>query len=92
MKTEKKVFLSCKEASFLVSLQEEKKLGVWLSLRLSFHNFSCGPCKRFALQTKEMANRIRKAVEMKTRENPFRLNHSEKIEMEAKIKQHLEIK
>lgn len=92
MKTEKIVFLSCKEASFLVSLQEEKKLGFWLNLRLSFHNFSCGPCKRFAQQTKEMASRIRKAVEMKTLENPFHLNHSEKIELETKIKQHLENK
>lgn len=92
MKTEKKLFLSCKEATFLTSLHEEKKLGFWLSIRLAFHNFNCGPCKRFTQQTKEMTIRIRKAVDIKTLKNPFNLNYSEKIEMEEKIKQSIKNK
>ncbi len=58
----KKYFMiSCKEATYLVSLKEENKLSIIKSLKLNLHLAICILCKRFKLQTEqicEMSNQL----------------------------------
>ncbi len=58
----KKYFMiSCKEATYLVSLKEENKLSIIKSLKLNLHLAICILCKRFKLQTEqicEMSNHL----------------------------------
>lgn len=58
----KKYFMiSCKEATYLVSLKEENKLSIIKSLKLKLHLAICILCKRFKLQTEhfcKMSNHL----------------------------------
>ncbi len=47
--------ISCKEATFLLSKKEEKKLGFLNRLKLQAHLAICSVCRLFALQTEFMA-------------------------------------
>lgn len=54
MKQIKKIFIiSCKEATYLVSLKEEGKLSIVKYLKLKLHLTICAFCKRFEIQTTE---------------------------------------
>ena len=57
----KKYFMiSCKEATYLVSLQEENKLSIKKSLKLKLHLTICILCKRFKLQTEHFSKMSKK--------------------------------
>lgn len=45
--------ISCKEATYLVSLKEEGKLSIVKYLKLKLHLTICVLCKRFEIQTGE---------------------------------------
>ncbi|MES2890810.1 MAG: hypothetical protein V4725_02330 [Bacteroidota bacterium] len=47
----KKIILSCKKATFLISLREERKLSLPQRLQLQAHLGVCRFCKLFAHQT-----------------------------------------
>lgn len=52
MKLIKQFFMiSCKEATYLVSLKEEGKLSIAKSMKLELHLAICILCKRFEIQT-----------------------------------------
>lgn len=57
MKLFKKIFMiSCKEATYLVSLKEEGKLSLSKYLKLELHLAICILCKRFEMQTGHICN------------------------------------
>ncbi len=47
--------ISCKEATYLLSKKEEKKLGFFNRLKLNAHLAICSVCRHFDLQTEFMA-------------------------------------
>jgi hypothetical protein len=57
MKLIKQLFMiSCKEATYLVSLKEEGKLSFSKYLKLELHLAICILCKRFEIQTGHFCN------------------------------------
>lgn len=59
MITVHRVKLTCKEASYLSSKEEEGVLTLSLRVRLLLHWISCPPCRRFIRQCKLIAKKIR---------------------------------
>lgn len=47
----KKLMINCEKASFLISMQEEKKLTFWERTHLKMHLAMCRFCSAFAKQT-----------------------------------------
>ncbi len=78
--------LTCKEATYFSSLREERLLPFWLSVRLSFHLFSCGPCKRFVNQLNQLAQRLKSPDSYFSENVPIELSQSEKESLQEKIR------
>ncbi len=83
IKTKKKWALTCKEVTYFSALLEEGKLPFMLRLRLRYHTFTCGPCRRFIEQTKKIAHRIHRLTEQNFRHNTF--TPEEKSALQEKI-------
>ena len=47
-----KINISCKQATFLISTQQETKLGFKNKIKLAIHIGICSVCKLFKLQSK----------------------------------------
>jgi hypothetical protein len=54
----KKVFLSCEEATFLIS-NEDEPLSIFEKLRLNFHLVTCSACTSFKKQWKYLSEKIK---------------------------------
>jgi hypothetical protein len=52
----KYLMISCKEATYLLSLKEEGKLSLSKYLKLELHLAMCVLCKRFKIQTGHFCN------------------------------------
>jgi len=52
--------LSCKDASFLVSQREERKLGSFERLKLQVHLAVCDACARFEQQMRFLREAMRR--------------------------------
>lgn len=48
------MLISCKKATYFVSMSHETKLRTWDFLRMKIHVFVCKPCKTFDCQTKSV--------------------------------------
>jgi len=83
IQTKKKWLLTCKEVTYFSAMMEEGKLPFMLRLRLRYHLFTCGPCKRFIEQTKKLAQRIHKFTEQSFRQDSF--SSEEKDALQEKI-------
>ncbi len=60
MKIKGKIMISCHEATFLISKKQEDKLSFSEQMKLSLHLMYCKYCNRFAKQTKQITDSIKK--------------------------------
>ena len=86
MKTEKYIFLNCKESTYLAELQQEEKLDSLLSMKLKFHLSACGPCKRFVNQTLQISSLLKEKVKTKNFNSKTGFSTNEKEQLKEIIK------
>lgn len=55
-----KRMIACDEASYLISLREEKKLGFSARWKLKMHLLTCHICRKYARQIEEMQRTMKK--------------------------------
>lgn len=72
-------FISCREATFLITLKRGKPIGFRNRIRLVMHLFICEFCRRFSKQTRMIEKQVK---EMRSDEH---LNGEEKLELEKLI-------
>jgi len=63
MDTKGKMMITCKEATFLISKEQQDKLSFAEKMQLKFHLLMCKYCRRFADQMNFMTKAIRKMKE-----------------------------
>ncbi len=55
-----KITISCYDATYLISKKQEEKLLLTEQMKLSLHLMYCKYCNRFAKQTKQITDSIKK--------------------------------
>ena len=55
-----KIMISCYDATYLISKKQEEKLSLTEQMKLSLHLMYCKYCNRFAKQTKQITDSIKK--------------------------------
>jgi len=81
----KKIVFNCKQATQLALKREERKLSIMESIRLSYHLFYCGPCRKFIKQSR-LINRIGKELAQTIFNRPrFPLSEERKQSIQQQI-------
>jgi hypothetical protein len=82
-----KRMIACDEASYLISMREDRKLGFRQWLQLKMHLLSCHLCRKYASQIEEISHSMEQYREVCNNES---CSHHLSPEAEARI--HKELK
>ena len=71
-----KIMISCYDATYLISKKQEEKLSLTEQMKLSLHLMYCKYCNRFAKQTKQITDSIKK-MNKKMKDNSVKIKLTE---------------
>jgi hypothetical protein len=77
--------ITCKEATHLISIQDEEKLSLSTKLKLKLHLMLCKTCLYFAKHIEVLKSSIKNMVN----DPNISFSENKKIELEKKIKENL---
>ncbi len=80
------IMFSCKEATFLISIAEEKKLSFGQRIRLRIHLLSCDACKNFKKQISYLSEGYKKFDQgLKEGKILFTLSKEDKLKLDKDL-------
>ncbi len=85
MDTIHKVILTCKEASCLFIINEEKTITKFSRLRLLLHRIACSPCRRFMNQMTAITKAFITYRESVSSKPPYHLSSEKKLALQNEI-------
>ena len=85
MSRNKSIMITCKEATHLISIQDEEKLSLSSKLKLKLHLILCKTCLYFAKHVEILKSSIKNLVN----DPNISFSETKKMELENKIKENL---
>lgn len=81
----KRIIISCKQATHLSELKNEGKLNFWQKISLRMHLFTCNSCRKFIKQSQLLAQQL-KSLGKKMHQHPkFELSPDSKERLQQQI-------
>lgn len=90
MSIAQKIFLSCKEATFLVSKKQETSISLFKSIQLKMHLLMCKFCALFNKQSNLIHHELKRRNDGNYESTTLQLNDATKINLQNKIDSEIE--